>query len=315
MSTPKNPKLSRRAFLKKVGTGIAAATTASLFACKAYPIHASETQAEETWGMLIDLTRCTGCNSCALACKESNNLPNADNVPDALDSDTYTFVDVREVVTADGKTETRYVKRQCMHCLNAACVSACPAAAMHSSNQGPIIYRPNRCLGCRYCQLACPFEVPRFDWDNGISPKINKCWLCYERLQEGQKTACAEACPTGALRFGYRDELLAQAHAQIASNPDRYIDHVFGEFEVGGTSMLYLSDVAFAQLGFPVDMSRIAPPEETEKIMSKLPYVIGSVATVMAGTAVYTHRQSTIVVGEDEEAQGSSPLSPGGQEE
>jgi formate dehydrogenase iron-sulfur subunit len=177
-----------------------------------------------------------------------------------------------------------------MHCLNAACVSACPAAAMYNSGQGPVVYRPNRCLGCRYCQVACPFEVPRFEWDNGINPQISKCWLCYDRLQAGQKPACVEACPTGTLRFGEREELLAQAHAQIASNPGRYVDHVFGEFEVGGTSMLYLSDVAFEQLGFPGHLPQTAPPEETEKIMSKLPFVIGGVVALMTGTAVYTHR-------------------------
>ena len=290
MSAQNDPKLSRRDFLKTMGAGIAAATAAGLFAGQATPAHASEQPSGPSWGMLIDLTRCTGCNSCALACKESNGLPASDTAPQALDSKTFTFVDARQVVTAGGEVETRYVKRQCMHCLNAACVSACPAAAMHSSGQGPVIYRPNRCLGCRYCQMACPFEVPRFEWDNGINPKISKCWLCYERLQAGQKPACAEACPTGTLRFGLREELLAQAHAQIASNPGRYLNRILGEFEVGGTSMLYLSDVPFEQLGFPGHLPQTAPPEETEKIMSKLPFVIGGVVALMTGTAVYTHR-------------------------
>jgi formate dehydrogenase iron-sulfur subunit len=289
MSAPNDKsKLSRRDFLK-----IATVTTAGFLAGSAYPVYASETSAEDTWGMLIDLTRCTGCNSCALACKESNNLPHADIVPGALESDVFTFVDARQVVTANGEIETRYVKRQCMHCLNAACVSACPAAAMHSSGEGPVVYRSNRCLGCRYCQVACPFEVPRFDWENGVNPVISKCWLCYDRLQAGQEPACAEACPTGALRFGRRKDLLAQAHAQIASNPGRYIEQVFGEFEVGGTYMLYLSDVPFEQLGFPTGLPQTAPPEETEKIMSKLPFVIGGVAAVMTGTAVYTHHGLT----------------------
>ena len=151
-----NPRLSRRDFLN-----VAAATTAGFLAGSTYPAYASEASAEGSWGMLIDLTRCTGCDSCALACKESNNLPNADVAPGALGSDAFTFVDARQVVTANGETETRYVKRQCMHCLNAACVSACPAAAMHASGEGPVVYRSNRCLGCRYCQVACPFEVPR----------------------------------------------------------------------------------------------------------------------------------------------------------
>jgi formate dehydrogenase iron-sulfur subunit len=289
MNMPRQVRLSRRDFLKRVGIGVAATTTAGLFIGQAHPVHASDKPAEQSWGVLIDLTRCVGCNSCALACKQSNNLPNTSRVPQSLASDAYTFVDARQVVTAAGETETRYVKRQCMHCLSPACASACPAAAMYSSGQGPVVYRAYRCLGCRYCQLACPFEVPRFDWNKGISPKISKCWLCYDRLQAGEKPACVEACPAGALRFGQRDSLLAQAHAQIASNPGRYVDHVYGEFEVGGTSMLYLSDVSFEQLGFPTDLPQTALPEATEQAMSKLPFVIGGVTAAMTGVAVYTH--------------------------
>jgi len=133
-------KLSRRDFLK-----IAGITTAGFLAGSAYPVYASETSAEGTWGMLIDLTRCTGCNSCALACKESNNLPDADVVPGALDSNAFTFVDARQVVTANGGTETRYVKRQCMHCLNAACASACPAAALSSAALATISSSQRKC--------------------------------------------------------------------------------------------------------------------------------------------------------------------------
>jgi formate dehydrogenase iron-sulfur subunit len=313
MSDPRCSKLSRRDFLKTVGAGMAAAATVGFLGSQAYPAYASEEPIGPGWGVLIDVTRCTGCNSCALACKESNGLPDSDVVPHELGSDVYTFVDVRQVTKQDGGVQDRYVKRQCMHCLNAACASACPAAAMHSSGQGPVIYRPNRCLGCRYCQVACPFGVPRFDWDNGINPVISKCWMCYERLLQGEKPACVEACPTGTLRFGQRAELLAQAHAQIASNPGRYIDHVYGEFEVGGTSMLYLSDVLFEQLGFPADLPNIAPPEQTEKIMSKLPFVIGGVAAVMTGSAVYTHRKPE---GHAEAATGEqAPPELGGREE
>jgi formate dehydrogenase iron-sulfur subunit len=317
MSGPNYSRLSRRDFLKTVGAGTAAAATVGFLSSRAYPVYASEEPIGSSWGMLIDVTRCIGCNSCALACKESNQLPDPEVVPHELSSDVYTFVDVRQVTTSDGKAAERYVKRQCMHCLDAACVSACPAAAMHSSGQGPVIYRPNRCLGCRYCQVACPFVVPRFDWDNGINPVISKCWMCYERLQQGERPACVEACPTGTLRFGQRSELLAQARAQIASNPGRYIDHVYGEFEVGGTSMLYLSDVPFEQLGFPADLPTIAPPEQTEKIMSKLPFVIGGVAAVMTGSAVYTHsRPEELPEGHaDAATDGQVPPESEGREE
>ena len=295
MSYGNEVKLSRRAFLKKVGAGAAGAMLARLLVDPLHVAQARETPDETpgtaTWGILIDLTRCIGCHSCALACKKSNNLPQAEVKPQALGSDVYTFVETRQVAPAQGGAEQRYVKRQCMHCLTPACVSACPAAAMYKSELGPIVYRPERCLGCRYCQAACPFQIPGFEWDNGLTPVISKCWLCYERLQQGQKPACVEACPTGALRFGQREQLLAQAHAQISSNPGRYVDHVFGEFEVGGTSMLYLSDIPFAELGFPTNLPATAPPEETEKIMQALPLVLAGVTAFMAATAAYTHRR------------------------
>jgi formate dehydrogenase iron-sulfur subunit len=301
--------VSRREFLKQVGVGSAALTAAWLLDGRVAPVYASEGTTGRSPGVLIDLTRCTGCNSCALACKESNGLPRPDVVPDALGSDTYTFVEERLVTTADGDVKRRYVKRQCMHCLNAACVAACPAAAMYKSAEGPVIYRAYRCLGCRYCEAACPFSVPRFNWDNGTTPVINKCWLCYDRLREGERPACVEACPTGALRFGVREELLAQAHAQITSYPERYVDHIYGEFEVGGTSMLYLSDVPFEQLGFRGGLPETAPPEETEKVVSKLPYVLGGMTALMTGAAVYTHRQpSESVQGITEQRSASAPL-------
>jgi len=301
MNTSNNTKLSRRAFLKKVGAMATAMMAAQLLTRQTHSASANTTPAAETWGILIDLTRCAGCNSCALACKESNNLPNPDVEPHALDSNTYTFVETRRVTSTNGEAEDHYIKRQCMHCVNAACVAACPAAAMYKSEAGPVVYRPERCLGCRYCQVACPFGIPRFEWNNGITPVISKCWLCYNRLQEGQRPACVEACPTGALRFGQRDKLLAQAHAQIASNPGRYVDHVFGEFEVGGTSMLYLSDIPFEELGFPVGLPETAPSEETEKIMATLPAVITGLAALMAGTAFYTHRKQVVTVRESKE--------------
>jgi formate dehydrogenase iron-sulfur subunit len=184
---------------------------------------------------------------------------------------------------------------------------------MYKSDEGPVIYRAERCLGCRYCQIGCPFGVPTFEWQNGLTPVIGKCWLCHSRLQEGQIPACVEACPTGALRFGRRDHLLAQAHAQISSNPGRYVDHIFGEFEVGGTSMLYLSDLPFAELGFPVDLPHTAPPEETEKIMNKLPAVIAGMTVLLAGTAMVTHRHQSPE--SSPENEGQTITLPDGQEE
>lgn len=300
--------LSRRAFLKRLGAGAAALAATHLAVTQSRQVYAgTRPPGQQSWGMLIDLTRCTGCNSCTAACQQANHLPAGNQPPHQFGSDAYTFIDNRRVTTPGGVVETRYVKRQCMHCLNAACVSACPAGAMHKSNDGPVIYRPERCLGCRYCQIACPFEVPSFEWQDGITPVISKCWLCYDRLQAGQKPACVEACPTGALRFGRREALLAQARAEIATNPGRYINHIFGEFEVGGTSQLYLSDVPFETLGFPAGLPQTAPPEQTEKIMNTLPGVITGVTILMAGTAMVTHRRGKTGAGIPEHSQPVEP--------
>jgi formate dehydrogenase iron-sulfur subunit len=292
MTGKADPGLSRRTFLQQMGAGAAALMAAQLLATQqAHAEEAAPDSEQPTWGVLIDLTRCVGCESCALACKAANNLPDPAVPPTGLSNHAFTFVDKRDVTGADGETETRSVKRQCMHCLNPACVSACPAAAMYKREDGAVVYRSERCLGCRYCQVACPYGVPAFNWDDGVTPTISKCWMCVDRLDEGQQPACVGACPTGALRFGERDALLAQARAQIESNPGRYIDHIFGEHEVGGTSVLYLSDIPFEELGFPINLPNTAPPEETEKIMQKLPSVIGGTAALMAGVAVYTHRK------------------------
>lgn len=292
MTSGANSGLSRRAFLQQMGTGAAALIAAQLLAIQqAHAEEAAPDSEQPTWGVLIDLTRCVGCESCALACKAANNLPDPDEPPTQLSNHAFTFVDTREITGVNGETETRSVKRQCMHCLNPACVSACPAAAMYKREDGAVVYRSERCLGCRYCQQACPFGVPAFNWNDGVTPTISKCWMCVSRLDEGQQPACVGACPTGALRFGERDALLAQARAQIESNPGRYIDHIFGEHEVGGTSVLYLSDVPFEELGFPANLPDTAPPEETEKIMKKLPSVITGTAALMAGVAMYTHRK------------------------
>ncbi len=282
--------ISRREFIKQVGAGTAAGIGTWLLTEKAQPASASAEEGKETWGMLIDLTRCVGCNSCALACKESNGHPEPDKVPDELSPESFTYVEPVEVQTASGRTEIRYVKRQCMHCLDAACVSACPAAAMYNSGEGPVVYRAVRCLGCRYCEVGCPFGIPRFEWDKSITATINKCWMCYERLQDGEIPACAAACPSGAIHFGKRSQLLAYAHGLIDNSPEHYLDHIYGESEVGGTSMLYLSDLPFEELGFPADLPKYAPPQQTEKIMSALPFVLGGMATLMTGTALYTHR-------------------------
>lgn len=249
---------------------------------------------DNTWAMLIDTTRCSGCQSCALACKTLNKLPNPDQPPTQLASDAYTFVDSRAVTlpASVGESEERvtYVKRQCMHCLHPACASACTVGALRKTATGPVVYDAAKCIGCRYCQYACPFGVPAYAWDEPLG-LISKCQMCFKRLNTGQLPACIAACPNGALRLGKRDELLAQAHAQIASNPGRYVDTVYGEHEAGGTAMLYLAAVPFAQLGLPT-LEAEAAPEKAEVVMKNTPTVALSVAALATGLYWLTQRRT-----------------------
>ena len=142
----------------------------------------------------------------------------------------------------------RYVKRQCMHCVAPACASACPVQAMVKLPTGPVTYDASRCMGCRYCMIGCPFDIPKYEYESNM-PRVRKCTFCAKRQAEGKRPACAEVCPSGALLFGKRSELIEVAKTRIYQNPDRYVHHVYGELEAGGTSWLYITDVPFEQIG------------------------------------------------------------------
>ena len=197
------------------------------------------------------------------ACKEANGLPNETELSEGfphswerqeLRFDQWTVVNPETGCNNDGFDVTRNVKRQCMQCLEPTCVSVCPVGALTKSETGPILYNADRCIGCRYCIMACPFDIPKFEWNSGLSPVVGKCQLCTRtRLVEGRVPACVESCPTGALKFGRRETLLFEAHSRVKSRPDRYVNHIYGEKEAGGTAWLYLSDVPFENLGFKSD--------------------------------------------------------------
>lgn len=287
--SPRVPDLSRRDFLRTAGIGIAASAAGLVLPASAGVARAMEPSAGKTVGILVDLTRCVGCESCALACKKVNALPDPSEAPTELSSSAYCFVDERKVAAADGKSVTQFVKRQCMHCLHPACASACTVGALTKSANGPVVYDKTRCFGCRYCQYACPFGVPTYEWKNPIG-LIHKCELCAARLKDGQEPACSCSCPTGALRFGDRDNLVAQARAQITSNPGRYVEHIYGETEVGGTSMLYISKMPFAKLGFP-ELGPDPVPRYAEAVMNMTPVTALTVATIATAGYLITKRR------------------------
>lgn len=290
---------SRRAFVKRLGLGAAAVAGCALLkdVQTAAASSAPAGDEDEAAGILIDLTRCSGCQSCALACKAANAMPEPDVVPTGLNGDALSFVETR----ISARESETYVKRQCMHCLHPACVSACTVGALRKTAGGPVVYDGEKCIGCRYCQYACPFGVPAYQWDNVLG-LIRKCEFCYKRLAWGEQPACVAACPNGALRFGKRHELLAQAKAQVASLPERYVDHVYGEHEAGGTSMLYLSDVPFTLLGFPALGDRtISGPAEA--VMQLTPAVAATVATLATGLHLIFRRRQQVAEFALQEAQ------------
>lgn len=269
----------RRRFLRGIGGALVWLGLERLLADRRAAAATRGPESDYVWAVLVDLTRCTGCHRCALACKTANRLPHPEEAPTGLDRGAYSFVAEHKV--AGGGTTSVFVKRQCMHCLHPACASACTVGALRKTVEGPVVYDAAKCIGCRYCQYACPFGVPTYDWQNPLG-LIHKCELCRERLAAGEQPACVAACPTGALQFGRRRDLLRQARARIRSNPNRYVAHIYGEHEAGGTSVLYLSSVPFAELGFP-SLSDEAVPELAEAVMKQTPTVALTVATLATG--------------------------------
>jgi Fe-S-cluster-containing dehydrogenase component len=272
--------ISRRAFLKIAG----AAGASGAAGVVGWPEEARAIREgprwEETPAMLVDTTQCVGCRACEAACSEANGLPDptaaAGNVLDAgkrtTDSHTYTVVNRYLSPGKDG-TRPAFVKTQCMHCAQPACASACLVSALEKTPQGPVVYHADRCIGCRYCMVACPFGVPKFEYEKAV-PYIRKCSFCMERLDQGKPPACAQVCPSGALQFGKRKDLLEVAKSRIYRTPDRYVHHIYGEHEVGGTNWLYIAQIPFEQLGFRGDLGTRPYPEFTWPFLSAVPFVL-----------------------------------------
>ncbi len=263
---------SRRQFLKLIGT-----TGAALLVGKGEAAASSETHqvSNETLGMLYDATKCVGCKACMSACKRVNSDYGSLSYEQAkFDSDA--LWDAPQDLTGSTRTliklfkesgrQWSYVKYSCMHCQKPSCVSVCPVSAMtRDTHTGTVDYNKDTCIGCRYCQIACAFNIPKFQWDKAI-PQIVKCDLCKNtNLLKKGITACAETCPVGAIMFGKRKDLLAEARKRLQENPGRYVNHIYGEKEVGGTNHLYLAAMPFNKLGLPI-LKENAPAEFSEKI-------------------------------------------------
>lgn len=249
---------NRRGFLKQI-----AGIGSLLFLGKQEKAaHASRLQVSaDQFGVLVDTTRCVGCRSCEKACNEINeDLPrkSPESFKDKsilgqrrrMDYSTYTVVNRYQDLK--GTSKPIYAKFQCMHCLYPACESACIVGAFSREPNGAVIYDAWRCIGCRICMVACPFQVPAYEYSNVLTPQIRKCTFCFDsRLTKSGVPACVQSCPMEVMTFGKRTDLITIAQERFKKYPGRYINHIYGENEVGGTAWMYLSGIPFEEIDFP----------------------------------------------------------------
>jgi Fe-S-cluster-containing dehydrogenase component len=253
-------------------------------------------EGEAESAVLVDTTLCVGCRACESACSEQNALPAPaaeDPKPGALREmgpQQFTVVNAFGPIGHDG--DERFAKRQCMHCLEPACASVCMVRALDKTPEGPVVYHGDRCLGCRYCMVACPFEVPKYEYD-ALAPLVRKCTFCPSRQKEGKKPACASVCPTGALTFGKRRTLIELAKGRIYRSPEKYIHHVYGEHEAGGTDWLYISDVPFEKLAMRA--VRDEPyPDKVQGALSAPPFVMTLWPPLLMGLYAFSKRRDQL---------------------
>lgn len=247
-------------------------------------------------GVLVNLTKCVGCGSCTVACKLWNDMKFDDKNPTLgptakLSAKNWTVVHFNQV-EKDGEPVYRFVKQQCLHCEDPACASACFAKALQKTKEGPVIYYPHLCVGCRYCMIACPFNIPKYEWEKTF-PLVSKCQMCSTRVAKGEAPACVTVCPAGVFKFGERDELLKEAKSIIAQD-SKYVKEVYGEKEAGGTSWLYISDIPFDQLGFNTTVSSTPLPTYSHNFLKYTPYVAVSWGVILTGLYHYTKRRNEI---------------------
>ncbi len=275
-------KITRRSILKG---GVAGSIASLLFRPKSSKAHQIKAY-QNSMGVLVDLTRCVGCRSCEAACNAEQNMPEpakpftdmsvfdegAHGHKRRTDETTLTVVNKYDV---PGLDHPLFRKIQCNHCQEPACLTSCFVAAYTKTPEGAVIYNADVCVGCRTCMIACPFYIPTFKYSSAFDPKIVKCIFCYDtRLKYGQPPACVEACPQEALTFGKRKDLLKIGRRRIVDNKDKYEDHIYGEFEAGGTSWLYLSSVPFEKVGFDMTLPHQPILDSVKNFLGMVPMVL-----------------------------------------
>lgn len=287
--------ISRRKFLGWIGaaglstawSNTAGAVTNKRF--KGYP---------ESLGVLFDSGLCIGCRRCEAECNAVNDLPPPERPfkdLSVLDEKRRTTPKDYTVVNRyDTSKDTGYRKIQCNHCQEPACASACFVRAYTKTKEGAVIYDESVCVGCRYCMIACPFQIPTYEYDKALTPRIMKCTLCYPRVVQGLLPGCVARCPSEALSFGKRTDLIRIARNRIRKYPDRYVNHIYGEHEMGGTAWLYLAGVPFKELGMREDLGVTPAPEFTAGALGAVAMVIGLWPVLLTGVYAMTKYREQI---------------------
>jgi len=285
--------IDRRSFLKVLGVaGITVTVGKSL----------ASTHNEkdiEFFGMLYDSWRCGGCQSCEIACAEAHGLPKPKDEPKVglvRKTDETRRVVVNSYSTSKGEV---FIRKQCMHCNQPACAAACLTQAMHKTKEGPVIWREEKCMGCRYCMISCPFDIPKFEY-HSANPKIQKCDMCYDKIMKGGIPICAEICPADAIKFGTRRELISEARKRIHDNPNVYSEVIYGENEAGGTGFLYLTPTPISELGFNASIQKSSYPELSKGFLFSVPTVFVLLPPILLGIYEATKSNQTKEGGDNE---------------
>jgi Fe-S-cluster-containing dehydrogenase component len=283
--------IDRRGFLKVVGL-----TGAGLALGGTRTAGATEPDVE-FYGMLIDTTLCVGCRACEEACHAKNDLPDpevslySDEVFETQrDTSPDAFLVVNRFKNPADPDKPVFVRKQCMHCNQPACASACLVKALEKRKDGAVVYNKDKCMGCRYCMIACPFDIPKFQYDSP-TPYIRKCVFCFDRLASGEQPACAESCPEGATLFGKRRDLIEIARERIYKEPDKYVHRIHGEHDVGGTGFMYLSAVPHESIGLRTDLGTTAYPEHVAGFLYAVPLIFVLWPSLLTGMHYLTRNR------------------------